>query len=124
MVTYLLQLRSMASSSNRNMHLGIAAEHARVSTTGIQDNAGIEAVVAQIIDFLTTVAVDFAPRLGPGEVECAVLEMMIKWSDESSDEPLLDPKGLLKHSELFAMMTQDKNGEAKEFLFLEWARRC
>ncbi len=114
----------MASSSNRDMHLGIATEHAKLSAIGTEDGAGIDAVLQQVIEFLTAAAADFAPQWCPGDVECEVLEMVIKWSDDCGDEALLNHKGLMKHSDLFAMMTQDKNGDSKDFLFLDCARKC
>ena len=114
----------MASSSNRDMHLGNATEHAKLSITNIEGDEVTDAILQQLTKFLTVVAVDFAPRWCSEEVECAALEMLIEWAEKRGDEAMLDYNGLMKHSDLFGMMTKDKEGNRKDFLFLDWARKC
>ena len=114
----------LASSSNRDMHLGIATEHAKLSITSIEGDEATDAVLQQLSKFLTIVAVDFAPLWCFEDVECAVLEMLTEWAEKRGDEAMLDYNGLMKHSDLFGMMTKDKEGNRKDFLFLDCASKC
>ncbi len=106
------------------MHLGIATERARLSITSVEGDVLTFGVVRELSEFLTMAAWDFAPRWGYLDVECAVVDVLCEWAETRGDEAMLDYKGLMKHSELLGMMTKDKEGNRKDFLFLDCARKC
>ena len=79
-----------------------------------------------LIDLLTDAAKDFYHGVcDPAVVEAQVWKKMLDSQHlDRLEAMILDHGTVTKHIHLLKLITKQKSGNAKEFLFLEWCTKC
>jgi hypothetical protein len=75
-------------------------------------------------DFFTDAVKEYAPLLQSTDVKRLVARTLLAWIEEGPETSFFDDAVFVRHAKLYDLMTKNKAGESKEFLWLKWARRC
>jgi hypothetical protein len=97
-----------------------AIEHDTATEHGRDSKEAAE----KVIDFFVNVMQDYMHHRNPLCAETLVLDTFMACGGKARCATFFDEEVCVRHAELYAMMTEDKMGVSKDFLFLAWAKRC
>ena len=82
----------------------------------------LDQAATDVLAFLSDALAD-ACTLSSALADDMVLEKIEEWSKSRVDHALYNEPALLKHKEIFDMLTYDKQGKPRENTFLKWCRK-